>query len=349
MTKKLQAFISFFVILFIFAACQKEFTIDEPNKGGTAVFTLSGAPGNCVSPVVNGIFQVGTVLDTSNRILIRVNVISPGSYNIVSSSANGINFSASDTFTVTGLQTIAVKATGTPVASGRFDFVFGSGGCTFSVTCSGPAVNNNCKDCIYIPFCIGSTYVYSDTLKDPLSGTESSFLRRADYISSIDTTIDGRVYKKIEFSTGTATTYNYINCLDGETRVIAYNVESTTSGNILLAFKTIELKANAAIGSTWSDTTSYASGNFLYRKHTLEQKGTTRSVLGINYNDVIKVSVDQSTFYVDPPLGLIQAGVTEYYFAKGIGLIETITYGKNPLTGASYVAYHSVLNTYVVP
>src|SRR5450755_3881835 len=116
MTTKLYSFITFLCIVFIFSACQKEFTFDDSNTvgttSGTAVFTLAGAPGNCSSPVINGIFQAGTVLDTTNRITLQVNVTAAGTYSISSGSANGIKFSATGTFSLTGLQTISFSSTG---------------------------------------------------------------------------------------------------------------------------------------------------------------------------------------------------------------------------------------------
>ncbi len=131
--------------------------------------------------------------------------------------------------------------------------------------------------------------------------------------------------------------------------IFPIQVQSTTSTNVLLELRSVDLKTNAAVGTSWSDTASISSGNVLYRKHSIKEKGINKIINGTTYTNVIRVSVAQSVLYVSPPIGLIPTGVTDYYFAKGIGLIETITFGENPLTNQAYLAYRSVLKKYFIP
>ena len=204
-----------------------------------------------------------------------------------------------------------------------------------------------------MPVCVGSKYQYSDTVFTPnyfdTGFTSQTSLRKADYISSADTIIDGRVFKKIGLDNGMSTNYSYTNCFNGETTVIAYNIQSTTSGNTVTAINTIELKANAGEGTSWKDTAIINAVNYLYSTHTIVKKGISRTLLGVTYNNVILVRVDESALFVNPPLGLVSEGYVEYYIAMDIGLIETMGYAPNPVTNETYLAYHSVIKSYFIP
>ena len=146
-------------------------------------------------------------------------------------------------------------------------------------------------------------------------------------------------------SDGSTTNYAYLNCFNGETTTIAYQSQSITSGNVMTEINSVELKANASVGTSWTYS-SVVSGNKLYRAHTIMQKDINRVLLGVPFTNVFRVSVNQT---IQTSQGPTPAGVTEYYFAKGIGLIETIGYNQNPLNGLTYVFYHSVVKSYFVP
>ena len=345
-----------FSVLLITVGCEKEKSFETGNTGaittGTSVFTFAGAPGACASFVLNGNFQAGIPLGVTNIVTAQVNVTTIGTYTIATGTANGVLFKATGSFTTTGLQTIVFPGTGTPLASGNFSYTLGTGGCSFSISFlpGNPVNTSNCKDCAYIPVCVGSRYEYNDTiLIDPLIGTQIMQPRVINYIASVDTVIDSKTYQKITASDGTANTASYYNCFNGESSVIAYQVLSSTSGNVLVNVKSIELKANAAEGATWTDSSLYTQGNVLYRKHTIVKKGISKTLLGVNFKDIILVRVVQSVRFVDPPLGFIDAGTTEYYIAKNIGIVEVLTYGKDPITLDNYIAYHSVIKSYFMP
>ena len=101
-----------------------------------ATFALSGSPGNCTGAVINGTYTNGTALTASNTAVINVNVTSPGNYSIATGIANGISFSATGTFNITGPQQVTLIGTGTPTAAGPFNYQPTGGGntCMFSVT-----------------------------------------------------------------------------------------------------------------------------------------------------------------------------------------------------------------------
>jgi hypothetical protein len=122
-------------------SCKKEYSYEGgiiPVAGGTAVYTLNGDGGNCTAPVINGSFTTGKALQAST-IQLGVNVTTAGSYIISTGTNNGIEFSASGTFTATGPQTITLVGIGTPLATGTFPYTPKVGaGCTFFITVTDP-------------------------------------------------------------------------------------------------------------------------------------------------------------------------------------------------------------------
>ena len=85
--------------------------------------------------------------------------------------------------------------------------------------------------------------------------------------------------------------------------------------------KITTLKENAAIGSPWKDTIT-ANGQDAIYNFTIVSKGMPKTVVGNTYTDVIHVH-EQTT--IDLLGTVIPAGQSEYYFARGIGLIESIS------------------------
>ena len=103
-----------------------------------ASYALSGTPGNCTGAAVLGTYTAGVALTASNTAVINVNVTSPGIYTIATPTVNGISFSASGTFNITGPQQVTLNGTGTPTAAGTFSYPLTGNGntCSFSVTCN---------------------------------------------------------------------------------------------------------------------------------------------------------------------------------------------------------------------
>ncbi len=317
-------------------------------SSGTALFTLNGSPDSCTTPLIKGTYMQGQALNASDTVVIKATVATIGSYTISTNAINGMMFSASGNFTTTGLHTVTLVGTGAVAEVGTFTFAPGTNGCQFKITTTAPSTSD-CKECIYIPICLGSKYEYVDSMISPNFGdtgfTTTVIPRLSNFISSDDTAINGRGFKKMGISDGSTTNYAYLNCFNGETTTIDYQSQSITSGNVMTEINSVELKANASVGTSWTDS-SVVAGNKLYRAHTIMQKDISRVLLGVTYTNVIRVSVNET---VQTSQGLTPAGVTEYYIAKGIGLIETVGYGQNPSNGLTYVFYHSVVKSYFVP
>jgi hypothetical protein len=101
-----------------------------------AVFTLTGAPGACASPAINGTYQAGVALVSGNTLAVKLDVTSAGSYSLHTDTVDGISFSGAGTLAVGAGQTVTLIGTGTPTNQGTFTVTpkFGTSSCTFSLT-----------------------------------------------------------------------------------------------------------------------------------------------------------------------------------------------------------------------
>lgn len=120
-----------------------------------AVFTLSGAPNECMNYTLAGTYIAGTPLNISNNVTINVNVTSTGTYNISTPTSNGMIFSGTGALAAVGAQTITLTGSGTPDAVGTASIpvTVGSLTCsfgvpvttagTFTIDCGTAIVNGN--------------------------------------------------------------------------------------------------------------------------------------------------------------------------------------------------------------
>jgi hypothetical protein len=128
-----------FTIIYGGTACNFSITVFGAGGGfGTALYTLGGSPGNCSVSSITGNYIVGQAMTPANKVEMTVNVNGPGTYNIATTAINGVTFSSSGVFTNPGIQNIFLSATGTPTASGVFNYPVTNGAtnCNFSITCT---------------------------------------------------------------------------------------------------------------------------------------------------------------------------------------------------------------------
>jgi hypothetical protein len=133
---------SVFVITYNGSTCEFEVIISPVGGATPAVFTLSGAPNNCTGFTLAGAYAAGTALNSpGNNVSVKVQVTSPGTYNIATTPVNGISFTGSGTLANTGENTIVLTATGTPTSTGDFSIpvTVGSSTCSFPLTVAGAA------------------------------------------------------------------------------------------------------------------------------------------------------------------------------------------------------------------
>ncbi|WP_267406347.1 MULTISPECIES: hypothetical protein [unclassified Chryseobacterium] len=110
------------------STCSRNITFNAATGAGTIT--------NCTTGALNGTYQAGTAMNSSNTIQLTVNATQTGNWTASSATVNGVTFSGSGTFTSTGSQTITLTANGTPSAAGNFNFTFslGSSTCSRSIT-----------------------------------------------------------------------------------------------------------------------------------------------------------------------------------------------------------------------
>jgi hypothetical protein len=191
-----------------------------------------------------------------------------------------------------------------------------------------------CKDCIYFPVCDGSWYTY-DVL---LAGTPQVITDTLRYVK--DTTIGNLVFKKM--LSVVQGTYSYNNCINGASRSIHYNPVSG-GGTTLDKIDITPLKANLPVNGTWSDTLANGAGQTVIYNYTLKAKGVSRTVNGKVFPDVIHVYFETG---IDlPVIGFFITNTSDYYYARGIGFIESEI--KESLSGT--VVQQQFIKTWFVP
>jgi DNA/RNA endonuclease G (NUC1) len=131
-----------FLFLFVLSivSCKKEpVSPNNPVSTSPAVFILADGAGNCYTPVVQGSYTAGTPLYAANKVIIQVNVSSAGTFSISTGSLNGYKFIGSGTLTATGLQSLTLQGSGSPIygETDQFQIIPGSG-CKINITVSDP-------------------------------------------------------------------------------------------------------------------------------------------------------------------------------------------------------------------
>ncbi|MEO5966638.1 MAG: hypothetical protein ABIP68_05150, partial [Ferruginibacter sp.] len=197
---------------------------------------------------------------------------------------------------------------------------------------TGGGTTRDCKACVYIPICDSSFYKYKDTINGT-AGTVTS-----NYRITRDTTIGGKVFQKLYVD---ATNYAYYNCTNGVTTSIIYNPTSLNGTTYLIKVEMINLKANEPVNATWRSTIDY-NGQLMHYDYKIISKGNPRTVDGRTYADVIRVGL--TNISETPGQGTMVSGTGDYYYARGVGLIEVVLTdaGGNP-------GMHRVLESYIIP
>ena len=165
-----------FTVTYDSTVCTFSVTTLVGGSGGTAVYSLQGAPNNCNPGSTQGAYTAGVPTSSSNTATVNVDVTTVGTYSIVTTAVNGVTFIASGTFSATGAQAIVLNASGTPTAEGSFTIpvTVGSTTCSFPLTVVSGAID-------YFPRTTNSNWSYQfdnnpmDTLfQNVISQTQSA-------------------------------------------------------------------------------------------------------------------------------------------------------------------------------
>lgn len=299
-------------------------------SGGTSVFTLSGSGGNCLNSSVQGTYTQGTALDASNKVNVEVNVTTPGTWTLSTSTVSGFSFSGSGTFTTTGVQTITLNGTGTPTTAGQQTFALtaASTACSFAVTVNGgtpPSPNTD-----HLPLTPNTYWTYNDAF------TPGDTIKR---VNNNSTTIGGNVYRVIEeFANDGTSNGSFFYRKTGNdyfeyTEVHNYaflTFDSTVEGDILF------LKEGLATNNTWMSAEYSGTEGGINKKLRYVFTCTDANANGIvingkTYNNVYKITFKPQVSTSGGPFA-DEGLVWEVFYAQGVGMI----YMKGSLGSQSF-------------
>lgn len=119
-----------------FIGCQKEYSLEGGKQNfNTAQGTLKDTNGTCLPSFVQGTYYNGVPTGDTNFVKVVVNFTTPGTYAISTGTQNGFSFADTGIVGSPGLDTIFLKAYGTPTAIQPTDFTitFDSTSCGFTV------------------------------------------------------------------------------------------------------------------------------------------------------------------------------------------------------------------------
>ncbi|WP_153797051.1 hypothetical protein [Foetidibacter luteolus] len=130
--------LSVFSISFDTTTC--EFAIPVSDSTGTglgarATGSVKDKSGNCIPTTFTGTFYSGIELTDTVYAETYIDVFTPGEYDIITPTVNGIHFAGSGFFKTAGPQKVRLYAFGTPAVPGNFEFAkaYDSSACPFIV------------------------------------------------------------------------------------------------------------------------------------------------------------------------------------------------------------------------
>ena len=166
----MKTFILLFALLItacIFFSCQKDFTLNFTDAAGVIVKDSSG---NCAPISIGGTFTTNNSLTNVNFMEVQVNFEQAGTYSISSDTVNGYSFHSTGNIITSGVNTIRMQGSGTPLVIGNniLTVRYGTTSCTtiIQVTGTNPAVFTvgspvgNCSGAI-----VGGIYTVNTALK----------------------------------------------------------------------------------------------------------------------------------------------------------------------------------------
>jgi hypothetical protein len=276
--------------------------------------TLGGGGGSCTPFAIAGAYQQGIALDASNTIQIQVDIATPGNYTISTNTANGVVFSKKGIFTATGVQTILLTGSSTPVAPGvqNFTVTFGTSNCTFSLTfLPGVAPSGD-----YFPLTANSNWTYSLA-----AGTSSDSVHTA--VIAYSPVFGSNTYSTIAYydvpPTGAFDSAYYRKPGGDYFQYVVFS-------NIIPFDQSVEgeyifLKDNVASGTTWTSPNINGTVSGIpvtgFIKMTILAKAVPVTIATFNFPDVIKVKYEYFITGNSTPVE-----TDERWFAKNAGEIH---------------------------
>ncbi len=219
------------LIAFLLTKCKKELSYE----GGTALYSLLQVNGSCLNPVISGNYVKGSAPGSSHPVQLQVDVTTPGKYSLQTDNRSGFLFSATGSFSDTGVQTLTLTATGTPDSTGNFIFTPEiAGTCAFSVDVTGQQVQDADYSIIGAPDACTNVLVAGDYLKNKLLTGSNTVVVNVHVISPGDYIIHTDTLDGISFSASghfTQAGDQSVTLVGSGTPVLQQNLQFTLAGN----------------------------------------------------------------------------------------------------------------------
>jgi hypothetical protein len=308
-----------FIVYYDTTLCFVSVTVLPPAvTGPAAAFTLGGAGGNCSNPQFAGTFAKGTALNSSNKVTLEVTVTTPGTYNVSTTSVNGMQFSGTGTLTGTGAQTIVLTGSGTPTNEGNFNFTVTAGAttCTFPVTVTNtpPATTNN-----HFPLSANSWWSYND----PESPGDTIKI-----VNNNVATFGGNQYRVFESQYEDGSSFesyyrksgnDYFEYIEADNYSLLVTFDAPVKADILF------LKENLTAGATWTSAeySGAVSGTPVKLRYvfTCTAINATETVGGKTFTGVYKITFKPQISAGGAPF-VDEGSVWEAWYANNIGVIN---------------------------
>ena len=267
-----------FTIVFDTTFCVVAVTVLPASAGTSAVFSLLTSGTDCMDFEVNGTYQKGTALNSSNKVDIEVDVTTIGLYTITSTATNGMTFSSSGAFSTTGPQTVTLSGSGTPNNEGSITIpvTAGSSSCSFKVdvTAGGTPPVTPPTSTYFWKFTSGG-FTYQGDVEDdeaelmvtslPVIGNVASFAISSSTATG-DTTIlltlldfNGAIAANETYSSSSLTGNNAVLSVDDDSGTL-FLADPTTTGATLTVRVTSHNTTTRVIEGTFTGTTKNGAG-----------------------------------------------------------------------------------------
>ncbi len=242
-------------------------TISVTTGSSTCNFQVTTGTGasfaaNCSGATVNGTYETGISLNSTNTVEINFNVTSIGAYNITTTGINGMTFAASGTFTTTGTNTIQLAGSGTPTSTGTFNVsVPGTTSCTFPVSVSaGPVISWSFKQ--------GSTTHQGSTNNTQFNSVAGFTSFNYSGSNSNETIVFGLIdftggINNSETYNSASTTGNSAAFVFGEAGGDTWTSDQFTAGTSVIFKVTSHSTSTKTITGTFSGTVKNSGGTIL--------------------------------------------------------------------------------------
>lgn len=240
------------------------FDVTVTGSVGTSEYTIDGAPLTCTGVTAAGTYTVGTPLDFTNTLTIRVNVTKLGTYGFGAVSTNGFGFAANGTFSTLGLQNVTLNGIGTPLTAGPSAITISNfaSTCTYTIPVLAGSGGGGTSSTYYFQFNDGANLIAADTgtvvaLSISNAGvvalSVNAFSVTGDSAFSIAVSTTGNTQTGVNYSTSVLfpmAMFNVLSTTNGQ----VYQADFSTVGqNIVVKFDVIDT-VNKIVSGTFSGT-----------------------------------------------------------------------------------------------